>query len=88
MDVDIVYIPKLTPPEREQCFKKGLCLRCRKAGHNTAFCSTFLTNCFSFKGTTKKVAKAKEEDLPNLEEIEDNNDDKKVVGKASFSLDF
>jgi hypothetical protein len=88
MDVDAVRIPKLTPSEREQCFKLGLCLRCRKAGHNAASCSTFATNSSSFKGTTRKVTKAEEEDLPKLEEIEDDNDNEKVVGKTSFSLDF
>jgi hypothetical protein len=88
MDVDAIRIPKLTPLEREQCFKQGLCLRCKKAGHNATSCSTFSTNSSSFKGTTRKVAKAKKEDLPNLEEIEDNDNDEKVIEKASFSLDF
>jgi hypothetical protein len=88
MDVDAVRIPKLTPLEREQCFKQGLCLCCRKVGYNATSCSTFLTNSSSFKGTTRKVAKAEEEDLPTLEEIEDDDDDEKVVGKAFFSLYF
>jgi hypothetical protein len=88
MDINAVRIPKLTPAERERCFKQGLCLCCRKAGHNASSCSTFSTNPSSFKGTTRKVAKAEEEDLPKLEEIEDDDEDEKVIGKASFSLDF
>ena len=39
MDVDAVKLPKkLTPEEREQCVKKGLCFRCRKSGHMASAC--------------------------------------------------
>jgi hypothetical protein len=85
MDVDAVCIQKLTPAEREQCFKQGLCLCCRKPGHNASSCTTFTSNSTSFK-YTRKVAKVVE-DLPTLEKIE-SDDDKKIVGKASFTLDF
>jgi hypothetical protein len=85
MDVDTVRIQKLTPAEREQCFKQGLCLCCRKPGHNASSCTTFALNSPSFK-LTRKVAQAVE-DLPTLEEIE-SDDDEKIVGKASFTLDF
>jgi hypothetical protein len=78
-------VQKLTSAERERCFKQGLCLHYRKPGHNTSSCTTFASNSPSFK-TTRKVAKA-EEDLPTLEEIE-SDDDEKIVGKASFTQDF
>lgn len=31
-------LKKLTPEEREQCMKAGLCLRCRKPGHQVRNC--------------------------------------------------
>ena len=43
MDVDMVCIEKLTPQERERCFKNNLCLQCRKPGHRATECSTFPT---------------------------------------------
>jgi hypothetical protein len=88
MDIVTIHIPKLTPVEREQCFKQGLCLHCRKAGHYASSCSTFSTNASSSKGTTRKVTQAEEKDLPKLEDIDDDDDDEKVVGKTFFSLDF
>ena len=28
MGIDVIKVKKLTPEEQEECFKKGLCLRC------------------------------------------------------------
>lgn len=38
MEIGNVQLKKLTPAEREQCLKEGLCLRCRQKGH-------FARNC-------------------------------------------
>ena len=32
---------KLTPEERERCFKLGLCFRCRQSGHRSNQCPQF-----------------------------------------------
>ena len=84
MDVDVVKITRLTPEERKRCIEKGLCFRCRKAGHLSGACPTFST-------PTKKVRRIKqeketEEQLPKLKEIEDDDED--VVRRVSFSTDF
>ncbi len=38
MEIGNIEIKKLTPEEREECFKKGLCLRCRQPGHIAKNC--------------------------------------------------
>ena len=44
MDVNAITISKLTPAERARCFREGLCLRCRKKGHNVNNCKAFSTS--------------------------------------------
>ncbi|KAI5115377.1 hypothetical protein M0805_000619 [Coniferiporia weirii] len=36
--------PRLTPEERDKCFKEGRCLACREKGHNSRECTKFPTN--------------------------------------------
>ncbi|KAI5118615.1 hypothetical protein M0805_008046 [Coniferiporia weirii] len=36
--------PRLTPEEREKCFKEGHCLACREKGHNSRDCPKFPTS--------------------------------------------
>ena len=44
MDVDTKEQPqKLTPEERNKCFKEGRCLRCRQKGHMASACTTYTT---------------------------------------------
>ena len=38
MEIGNVEIKKLTKEEREECMKKGLCLRCRQPGHIAKHC--------------------------------------------------
>ena len=83
MDVDVVRLPKkLTPEEQEQCAKKGLCFHCHKSEHIASACPAF-TN------PPKKpcVQRAqKEEKLPKLKEIEDDNDEEGVA-RVHFGLE-
>ena len=83
MDVDAVKLPKkLTPEEREQCAKKGLCFRCRKSGHMASACPAF-----SDPPKKPRVQRArKEEKLPELKEIEDD-DDEEGVARVNFGLE-
>ena len=82
MVVDTIKISKLTPEECKCCIEKKLCFRCRKPGHSSTACTTF-----SQKGNTK-VQKVSSEELPKLEEIDDDEDEE-VVRKISFKpLDF
>ena len=82
MDVDMVKLPKkLTPEEREQCAKKGLCFHCRKSGHMASTCPAF-TNP---KKPRIQCAR-KEEKLSELKEIEDDNDEEGVA-RVHFGLE-
>ncbi|KAI5116118.1 hypothetical protein M0805_000524 [Coniferiporia weirii] len=36
--------PRLTPEERNKCFKEGRCLACREKGHNSRDCTKFLNS--------------------------------------------
>ncbi|KAI5115265.1 hypothetical protein M0805_007831 [Coniferiporia weirii] len=36
--------PRLTPEERNKCFKEGRCLACREKGHNSCDCTKFPTS--------------------------------------------
>ena len=82
MDVDVVNLKKLTLEERKLCAKKGLCFQCHKSGHMVSACPTFTD-------PPKKphVQHAqKEEKLPELKEIEDDNEEEGVA-RVSFRLD-
>ena len=75
---DAVCIRKLTPEEWKICIEKGLCFCCQKAGHNS-------TNCSTFTSTPKPKVQYvnKEEELPHLQEI--NDDEDKGVARVTFS---
>ena len=83
MDVDVVQLPKkLTPEEREQCARKGLCFRCQKSGHMASACPAFTD-----PPKKPRVQHArKEEKLPELKEIEDD-DDEEGVARVHFGLE-
>ena len=82
MVVDTIKVSKLTPEECRCCIKKKLCFCCRKPGYSSTACTTF-----SKKGNTK-VQKVSSEELPKLEEIDDDEEEV-VVQKISFKpLDF
>jgi hypothetical protein len=79
MIVNVIKVGKLTPEEWRQCMEKGLCFRYRKD------LSTIYPTFPSKK--LQKVCQVKE-DLPKLEEMEDNDEDE-IIRKISFTpLDF
>ena len=83
MDIDMVKLSKkLTPEEHEQCTKKGLCFCYCKSGHMASACPTFSDP--SKKPCVQCVWK--EEKLPELKEIEDNNKEDGVA-RVSFGLE-
>ena len=87
MDVDVIHVTKLTPDERKKCIEKGLCFRCRKAGHLSSACPSFPSS----KKPQKRVQRISndEEVLPKLEPVEDDDDDEPAVRRISFNtLDF
>ena len=83
MDVDINERPKkLTPEERNKCFKEGQCLRCRQKGHMAASCTTYmnlppLPTRSPAHPPTKKVAVI--ETTASVEEIAEE-DEERVIG--------
>ena len=86
MDVDTKEKPcKLTPEERERCFKEGCCLRCRQKGHMATSCTTFtnpppLPARSSAHPPTKKVAIV--ETTASVEEVAEEDEDR-VIGQLS-----
>ena len=82
MDVDAVKLKKLTPEEREECFKKGLCLQCCKKGHMANACPT------SSNPPKKPQVQCaqKEEKLPELKEVEDD-DKEEGVAQVHFQME-
>ena len=86
MDVDINERPKkLTPEERDKCFKEGRCLRCRQKGHMAASCTTYtklppLPARSPARPPTKKVAVVETTAL--VEEIAEEDEDR-VIGRLS-----
>ena len=82
MVVDTIKVSKLTPEERKRCIEKKLCFRCCKPGHLSTACTAFTQR------GNQKVQKVSSEELPKLEEIEDDEEEE-VVRKISFKpLDF
>ncbi|KAI5114932.1 hypothetical protein M0805_004199 [Coniferiporia weirii] len=47
--------PRLTPEERDKCFKEGHCLACRKKGHNSHDCTKFPTSSTRTIRTTEQI---------------------------------
>ena len=87
-------LPKLTPEERQRCFKEKLCYRCRQPGHNAPNCTSQTTATTSTKtmGKDKKgkarkevVEESKEEEETGSEEEEVVIPKKKKVKKAKAS---
>ena len=75
MDVDVIHIGKLTPKERKWCIKKGLCFHCRKTGHLSRECPSFPN-----KKPGRQVKRViREEELPNLREVDDNDEETVTV---------
>ena len=72
MVVDTIKVSKLTPEERKRCVEKKLCFRCRKPGHLSTACPAFTQ-----KGN-QKVQKVSSEELPKLEEIDDDEEEEVV----------
>ena len=83
MDVDIDYVGKLTPDERKNCIEKGLCFCCHKAGHLSGECPSFPNK----KPDQQVKQVTKEEELPNLQEVDDDNEE--TIQRISFiPMDF
>ena len=83
MEVDAVkFLKKLTLEEREQCTRSGLYFHCQKSGHMVSVCPIF-------SDLPKKLhvwCAWKEEKLPKLKEIEDEEEEEGVA-QVSFVLD-
>ena len=80
MDMDVIKVGKLTTKERKKCMEKGLCFCCRQPRHMSS-------KCPKYKDGAPKVRQVVE-DLPKLEPIDDDEEDKNVR-KISFStMDF
>ncbi|KAI5115090.1 hypothetical protein M0805_006738, partial [Coniferiporia weirii] len=47
--------PRLTPEERDKCFKEGRCLACREKGHNSRDCPKFPTSSTRTIRTTEQT---------------------------------
>ena len=86
MDVDTKEKPrKLTPEERERCFKEGRCLQCRQKGHMAASCMSFsnlppLPIRSPACPPTKKVVVM--ETTTSVKEIAEEDEDQ-VIGRLS-----
>ncbi|KAF8547713.1 hypothetical protein OG21DRAFT_1424289, partial [Imleria badia] len=81
MDVDTVHIGKLIPEERKKCVEKGLCFHCRKGGHMSNNCPTFpSTPC-----PTHVQHVTQTNDLPKVEEVEDDNE-AEGIARVGFSF--
>ena len=72
MVVDTIKVSNLTPEEHKCCVERKLCFRCRKPGHASTTCTTFVQ-----KGNPK-VQKVSSEELPKLEEIDDDDEEEVV----------
>ena len=76
MDVDAIQIEKLTPEERQRCFKNNLCFKCRKPGHRSNQCR----NPFLGKQKQPTATTAKIEEIPDDKEAA-------TIGRIS-TMDF
>ncbi|KAI5115919.1 hypothetical protein M0805_002840 [Coniferiporia weirii] len=60
--------PRLTPEERDKCFKEGRCLACREKGHNSRNCTKFPTTNTRTIRTTEQTTETE----PPAQTPEDN----------------
>ncbi|KAI5115068.1 hypothetical protein M0805_002779 [Coniferiporia weirii] len=58
--------PRLTPEERDKCFKEGRCLACREKGHNSCDCTKFPTSNTRTIRTTEQTTET-ESPIPTPE---------------------
>ncbi|KAI5117849.1 hypothetical protein M0805_001280 [Coniferiporia weirii] len=58
--------PRLTPEERDKCFKEGRCLACREKGHNSRDCTKFPTSNTRTIRTTEQTTET-ESPIPTPE---------------------
>ena len=71
MDVHVVHVGKLSSDERKYCIEKGLYFQCQKASHLSGEYPSF-----SNKKPNQQVKQiAKEEEISNLHEVDDNDDE-------------
>ena len=73
-------LPKLTPEERQRCFKEKLCYRCRQPGHSASNCTgqTIVTTSTKTTGKDKK-GKARKEVVEESKEEETVSDEEEVI---------
>ena len=76
MDVNAIWIKKLTPKERQRCFENKLCFKCRKLGHRSNQCR----NPFLGKQKQPTTTTTKIEEIPDDEEAA-------TIGRIS-TMDF
>jgi len=75
-------LPKLTPEERQRCFREKLCYRCRQPGHNAPNCTGQTTVTTSTKTTGKdKKGKAWKEVVEESKEEETGSEEESIVPK-------
>ena len=72
MVVNTIKVSKLTSEERKQCVEKKLSFHCCKPGHLSTACTAFTQK------SNQKVQKIRSEELPKLEEIDDDEEEKVV----------
>ena len=95
MDVDSIYIEKLTKEEREKCIKEGRCLRCRKPRHYSRNCTTFLSNNSNPLPYTKTLPRkpqeprkvAKIEEVLAVQQGEEVSNEEELIAKL-YVQDF
>ena len=73
-------LPKLTPEERQRCFREKLCYRCRQPGHSASNCTGQTTTTTSTKTTGKdKKGKARKEVVEESKEEEETGSEEEIV---------
>ena len=80
MDVDVIKVGKLTAEECKKCMEKGLCFHCQQPGRMSS-------KCPKYKESTPKVQQVIE-DLPKLEPVDDDDEDKNMRRISFSTMDF
>ena len=80
MDVDVIKVGKLMAEERKKCMEKGLCFRCRLPGHMSSKCPKYKDNAPKVRQVT--------EDLPELEPVDDDDEDENMRRISFSTMDF